>query len=231
MTINSATGVISWIPTSAQVGNNTVKVGASDGFLDDTQSFTITVNPEEEKTITIRWLEDAIRYNALGDDISDGGWVNCPIPSPGGHVPSEFPATLILTDGEYHFADVAFFWNYYPLEGLEGYMVISEAGLMSGYLTYISANSGLPIRDYFEGNVEIIIGEITNWDGVDPVVTTPPEDYDGVMVGTYTQWSYAYAAVPSTLDILQSKYTGAVPAPRIGLNWWFIGHTDYITHK
>ena len=50
MTIDSATGVISWTPTSAQIGDNNVTVEVSDGPLSDTQSFTITVNP---KTYTI----------------------------------------------------------------------------------------------------------------------------------------------------------------------------------
>ena len=45
MTINSSTGVISWTPTSAQIGDNNVTVKVSDGGLFDTQSFIITVNP------------------------------------------------------------------------------------------------------------------------------------------------------------------------------------------
>ncbi|GAH64003.1 unnamed protein product, partial [marine sediment metagenome] len=44
MTINSDSGVIIWIPTLAQVGNNSVIVGVSDGALSDTQGFTITVS-------------------------------------------------------------------------------------------------------------------------------------------------------------------------------------------
>jgi len=44
MTINSATGVISWIPTLAQVGYNSVTVMVSDGVLYITQSFTIKVS-------------------------------------------------------------------------------------------------------------------------------------------------------------------------------------------
>ena len=44
MTIDSATGVISWTPTSDQIGDNNVTVKVSDGNLFDTQSFIITVN-------------------------------------------------------------------------------------------------------------------------------------------------------------------------------------------
>ena len=44
MTINSTTGVISWIPTEDQIGENEVVVEVSDGSKSDTQSFTITVD-------------------------------------------------------------------------------------------------------------------------------------------------------------------------------------------
>ena len=44
MTIDSATGVISWTPNSGQIGDNNVTVEVSDGGLLDTQSFVITVN-------------------------------------------------------------------------------------------------------------------------------------------------------------------------------------------
>ena len=44
MTINSATGVISWTPTESQIGDNEVVVEVSDGSKSDTQSFTITVD-------------------------------------------------------------------------------------------------------------------------------------------------------------------------------------------
>jgi PGF-pre-PGF domain-containing protein len=43
MTINSATGLISWTPTGAQVGNNNVKVIVGDGSLTAEQEFTVTV--------------------------------------------------------------------------------------------------------------------------------------------------------------------------------------------
>ncbi|PKP59530.1 hypothetical protein CVT91_06565 [Candidatus Atribacteria bacterium HGW-Atribacteria-1] len=46
MTINSSTGLISWTPISAQIGDNNVTVEVSDGKLTDTQTFTITVGSE-----------------------------------------------------------------------------------------------------------------------------------------------------------------------------------------
>ena len=46
MTINPDTGVVEWIPTQAQIGNNDVVVKVSDtSAASDTQSFTIIVNP------------------------------------------------------------------------------------------------------------------------------------------------------------------------------------------
>jgi len=45
MTINPNTGVVEWIPTQAQIGNNNVVVKVSDtSAATDTQSFTIVVN-------------------------------------------------------------------------------------------------------------------------------------------------------------------------------------------
>ncbi|MFA7061299.1 MAG: Ig domain-containing protein, partial [Pedobacter sp.] len=43
MTINPATGVILWNPTSADAGSHTVTVSVSDGSLSKTQSFVLTV--------------------------------------------------------------------------------------------------------------------------------------------------------------------------------------------
>jgi len=50
MSIDSGTGLISWIPTSLQIGTNDITAKVSDGEKSDTQSFTITANP---KTYTI----------------------------------------------------------------------------------------------------------------------------------------------------------------------------------
>lgn len=98
---------------------------------------------------------------------------------------------------------------------------------MFGDATYISPSSGLFIRDHFEGEVEIIIGEVINWGSITPPATA---DYDGIMIGPYTQWSYAYAE-SGDLETLDLKYPGAVLAPDIGPYWWSIGHTEYIAHR
>jgi hypothetical protein len=53
MTINSATGLIKWIPTIAQVGINWITVEVSDGSKSDTQHFTIEVSEPELIEITV----------------------------------------------------------------------------------------------------------------------------------------------------------------------------------
>ena len=115
------------------------------------------------------------------------------------------PAELVRTGKAYHFADIQEYYNY-PLENLSGSLVISGAGKLSGHAKYTSPASGLPIRDRFQGEVTI--------------------DADkGTMVGTYTQWSYAFG---SRADVL--KYYKAVPAKKQGSGWWFIGYTEYTAH-
>jgi hypothetical protein len=85
-------------------------------------------------------------------------WLNDPIP------PKEWgPATLILTGGEYHFADVKDYYNIHAQScvDLEGSVVISETGQLSGHTTYI-LNDLDTIND-FMGQVEIIIyDEVSN---------------------------------------------------------------------
>ena len=44
MTINSSTGLITWIPTNNQVREYEVEVEVNDGELSVTQNFTITVS-------------------------------------------------------------------------------------------------------------------------------------------------------------------------------------------
>jgi hypothetical protein len=51
MTIDSSTGLITWTPTSAQIGDNVVEINASDGKLSDSQAFVITVLEAGEKII------------------------------------------------------------------------------------------------------------------------------------------------------------------------------------
>ncbi len=88
-----------------------------------------TLNVIVEGTITIHWLESAVRYNA--DDSVHSSWPDEIVPPP---APNWGPAELILTGGEYHFADVKDFYNVHltPEMGLEGSVVIDETGLLSG---------------------------------------------------------------------------------------------------
>lgn len=100
------------------------------------------------ETVTISWLEDAVRYN--GDGSVHSSWTDDPLG----------PADLVRTGKAYHFADIQEYYNY-PLENLSGSLVISGAGKLSGHATYTSPASGLPIRDRFQGEVTIDADEET----------------------------------------------------------------------
>ncbi len=70
MTINSSTGLITWTPTTSGYYNVTVKV--SDGELNDTQSFTITV--EEAGTYALRDIGPAGGYIFYDKGYYSSGW-------------------------------------------------------------------------------------------------------------------------------------------------------------
>lgn len=146
------------------------------------------------ETITITWLEDAIRYNP--DDSIRASWTNDQLG----------PATLVRTGKTYHFA-IQEYYNQ-PLENLSGSLVISGGGRLSGHAKYTSPYSGLPIRDHFRGQVTINADAKT-------------------MVGTYTQWSYAFGP----RDDVLAYYPQAVPTEKEGSGWWFIGYTNYTAHQ
>ncbi|MBA7563444.1 hypothetical protein ES708_05102 [subsurface metagenome] len=148
------------------------------------------------ETVTINWLEDAWRYSPDGSLL--GSWTDDSIG----------PADLVRTGKAYHFASIQEYYNYPGLENLSGSLVISGAGKLSGHATYTSPASGLPIRDRFQGEVNIDADE-------------------GTMEGTYTQWSYAFGANDEVL----ASYPQAVPAKKQGSGWWFIGYTEYTAHQ
>jgi len=56
MDVDEEIGLISWVPSNADIGNQSVVIEVSDGLLSDNQSFDITVNAstEEELTPTIQ---------------------------------------------------------------------------------------------------------------------------------------------------------------------------------
>jgi len=180
---------------------------------------TATATSVVERTIIIRWLEDAVRF--YPDGSVQSSWKNALVPdSPDNY---EGPVTLILTNGEYLFADINAFYSYTIPGGYEGTMAIDGTGQLSGDVTYTSGASGLPIKEHLEGEVEIITEAITGEidDGANHF-----EDYDGTMVGTYTQRSYAYG----TQEEVLAAYPKAVLAPEQGLDWWFTFCTEYIAH-
>lgn len=147
------------------------------------------------ETVTISWLEDAVRYNPDGSVRSS--WLDDPLG----------PADLVRAGKAYHFASIQEYYNYPGLENLSGSLVISGAGKLSGHAKYTSPASGLPIRDRFKGEV-----------------TTDADEAS--MVGTYTQWSYAFGA----RDEVLASYPQAVPVKKQGSGWWFIGYTEYTAH-
>jgi len=137
--------------------------------------------PEPEKTITINWFEDAIRYHPDGEIIIGGIWYNDPLG----------PATLIQDGEGWCFVDPNEFFNYNmtPEMELEGIVFIKETGLLSGYATYTLYE--LKTENNFVGQVEIVVDE----DGT-----------SGTMIGTYTQFKYAFG----TEDEVKEKYSKAV---------------------
>ncbi len=216
-----------------KVGTATITISYTDGE-DITKGTTLNVIVEGK--IKIRWLEDADRFYPNDEELFPG-WQGDYVPSPDyGVTPAEFPATLIRTNGGYYFANIAEIWNM-PPEDVEGSIVISEAGLLSGDATYTSPTSGLPIRDYFEGNVNINTDEVIT--GI--VLATGEEikgDHGGIIDGTYTQWSYAYAesddedAMAELIDHYAKDKDAEklVPALGQGPDWWYIWYTKYTAH-
>jgi hypothetical protein len=80
MTINSSTGLISWIPSVSQEGVNSILVRASDGELYHHQSFSVTVSvlntaplitsvPLTNATQGADYFYDVIAYDADGDSL------------------------------------------------------------------------------------------------------------------------------------------------------------------
>lgn len=153
----------------------------------------------EEKLITITWFEDAKRYNA--DGTSHSAWTN----------DSNGPATLIQDDGGYRFADIFDYFNVHVCPDTVGSVVIDETGLLTGWATYTLY--GLPTENIFVGEVEIIVYE---------------DETSGTMVGTYTQYKYAYAESLTDYVILIEKYPKAVECAEEGK--WFVQYTDYTAY-
>ena len=119
------------------------------------------------------------------------------------------PAELIKTGKAYHFADINEYYNDPEIE-FSGSLVISATGKLSGHATYISGRSGLPIRDRFKGEVIVDTEALT-------------------MVGTYTQWSYAFGTEEDVL----SSYPGAIKDEDGEEEpcWWLVGYTEYVAHE
>jgi hypothetical protein len=95
MTIDSSTGLITWIPVNNQVGVNNVEVFVSDGNGgDDTQSFTISVsNTNDAPTITstpiLAGVEDTVyNYDVDAADIDMGDTLTYSL--------TTYPTTMVI---------------------------------------------------------------------------------------------------------------------------------------
>ena len=144
-------------------------------------------------TVTVSWYEDAVRY--YPDGTVKQSWVD----------DGPYSADLICVGKTYRFADIQEYYNA-ALPDLEGMLVISGAGILSGHATYTLY--GLPTRNLFHGQVTI--------------------DADaGTMVGTYTQWKSVFGP----RDDVLSHYDKAVPANKQGSGWWFVSYTVYTAHQ
>lgn len=108
------------------------------------------------ETITITWLEDAVRYYPDGSVWAS--WTDDP----------NGPADLVRTGKAYHFTDIRQFYNQ-ELPDISGSVVISGAGTLSGHAKYTSLYSGLPIKERFLGQVTVdadagtMVGAHTQW--------------------------------------------------------------------
>jgi len=155
----------------------------------------------DEKLITITWFEDAERQHP------DGSYHSAWTSDPNG------PATLIQDDGGWCFADVNEVYNASgDLLDFSGTVFITETGVFSGHTAYYLYE--LETENIFVGQVEIIVYE----DGT-----------SGTMVGTYTQFKYAYAEDDEEIEILDSKYPKAIECVE-DEGKWFVQYTDYITY-
>ena len=152
------------------------------------------------------WCEDGHRYNPDGTDydVPWNPWTDDP------HIAMD----LRQTGKAYHVVDIRQFYNLFAPEDIEGHMVISGKGNLSGQAEYVSGVSGLPIRDRFEGSVTI-----------DPDA--------GTWEGSYTQFSYAYG----TEEEVHNYYPEAVrgrpggPPSSGAAGWWFLFWTEYTAHS
>jgi len=71
MEVNSATGMITWIPDLSQLGENQVEIKVSDNNLFETQSFKITVYKSDEEEKITRIFFDPSSQNVTLDSSVD----------------------------------------------------------------------------------------------------------------------------------------------------------------
>ena len=140
MTINSSTGVISWTPTSNQIGDYNVTVEVTDGEFTDSQSFIITVQltvivkPVHNITQSIDYttIQAALNTANSGDTIeADNGVYNESITFPYGKmiilrsVNGDPNTTFIMGD---HNSDTVACNNSFEGTRLQGFTISHKSG-------------------------------------------------------------------------------------------------------
>lgn len=163
-----------------------------------TLALAVTVTPAlaaPPAPVIVSWEEDATRY--YPDGTVWASWTDDP----------NGPMELLQTGKAYHAVNITEFYNIF-LPDVEGSLVISGAGKLSGHATYTSLVSGLPIKEHFKGEVTM---DLVN----------------NTMEGNYTQYAWAFG---SQEDVL-TYYPNALPekSPEAG-GWWLIGYTVYTVH-
>lgn len=125
MTINESTGVVSWTPTEAQVGENLVIIEVSDGKVSVSQNFTITVGEALLSSIVV--LPSTMSMY-IGDSE--------PIISITAYYDNETSASIGLSSASY---------SSYPT----GIVTVNDSGVVTG----VSAGIAIITVTYTEGDI------------------------------------------------------------------------------
>ena len=155
---------------------------------------TVLALPKQD-TIEVWWLEDGERHGGDGNLLST--WKDDRIPDEDG---IEFRVT-----GKAFHGDMAFFYNYYPLDNFESCPLVIANGNFAVWASYKSPASGLPILDKIRGKLTINVDE-------------------GTAYGSYVQYGYAFG----DYDTVKAAYPNLVATDEAGM--WLIGITYYTVH-
>lgn len=133
-----------------------LSIGLSCALVAMALAFPAMAKGPAGETVTVSWLEDAVRY--YPDGTTWASWTDDP----------NGPAELAKTGEAYHFVNIGEFYNV-PLPDISGSAVISGSGRLSGHCTYTSVASGLPIKERLKGRLSVdpeagtMVGTYTQW--------------------------------------------------------------------